>query len=72
MKNKNGVRYLDFISSVFSVKGGKVQGRGGRALVMEEYMRQEDRHREREERVKLFHRLYSEINGQGKEFRRGT
>ncbi len=45
---------------------------------MEEYMRQEDGHRERErererrERVKLFHRFYSEINGQGKEFRHGT
>lgn len=30
MKNKNGVRYLDFIPSVFSVKGCKVQeGRVG-------------------------------------------
>lgn len=41
MKNKNGVRYLDFISSVLSVTGLKVKGRGWRERgreVMEEYI----------------------------------
>lgn len=68
MKNKNGVRYLDFISSVLSVTGLKVKGRGGRERgreVMEEYIwdKKADIERKRGEKVKNFHRLYSEING---------
>lgn len=61
MKNKNGVRYLDFIFTVFGVKGCKVQegrqgtGHGG--------IYGTGRQIERGERAKHFHRLYSEIKG---------
>ena len=54
MKNKNGVRYLDLISSVFSVKDCKVQegregtGHGG----IYETGRQTDRERKRERKRK--------------------
>lgn len=66
MKNKNGVRYLDFISSVLSAKGCKVQegreGTGHGGIYETGGWTQRETEREREE-VKHFLRLNSEING---------